>query len=292
MIERSAFGRTGHDSSRIIFGAAALAAMRQPRADALLDTILEAGINHVDTAARYGESELRLAPWLKQHRGDVFLATKTGERSYEGARAQLRRSLERLGVDRLDLIQMHNLVDEDGCKQALREGGALQALVEARDEGLVRFIGVTGHGTIAPAAHLASLQAFPFDSVLFVHNFSMLQDARYAAEVSALTAHCRKHGVAMQTIKAISRRRWQDDSAKRYSWYEPLRDAAAIARAVRWTLKTPDHFLNTTSDATLLPLVLAAAGGIDEAPSDAQMRADHAALGIEPLFVRGQIEGV
>lgn len=292
MLPRAAFGRTGHDSSRILFGAAALATMRQPRADALLDTIFEAGINHIDTAARYGESELRLAPWLKSHRGDVFLATKTGHRTYDGARDEIRRSLERLGVDHVDLIQLHNLVDEEGQQQALREGGALQAAIEARDEGLVRYIGVTGHGTIAPAAHLRSLQAFAFDSVLFVYNFSMLQDGRYAAEVAELTAHCRKHGVAMQTIKAIARRRWQDDTARRHAWYEPIKDADAIGRAVRWVLDTPDFFLNTTSDATLLPAVLDAATTLGDVPSDAQMGADQAALGIEPLFVRGQLEGV
>lgn len=292
MLQRLPFGRTGHESSRIIFGAAALSGMRAPRAEALLDTILAAGINHIDTAASYGESELRLAPWLKSHRDEVFLATKTAERSYAGARDGIRRSLERLGVDHVDLIQFHNLVDEEERQRALGEGGALQAAVEARDEGLVRHIGVTGHGTYAPGAHLASLEAFDFDSVLFVYNYSMMQNPQYAADSAALLAHCRDRGVAIQTIKAVARRRWQDTDSKRFSWYEPIRDPEVLTRAVRWVLNTPDTFLTTTSDGTLVPAIIDAAQTTDDVPSDALMAADLSALGIEPLFVRDVSDSV
>lgn len=173
MIERIPFGNTGHLSSRIIFGAAALGGMKPERAMATLELITAAGINHIDTAASYGDSELRLAPWLRAHRSSVFLATKTGQRSYAGAREELRRSLDRLGVPGVDLIQMHNLVDKTQWEQAFSEDGALRALIEARDEGLVRFIGVTGHGTYVAERHLQSLERFPFASVLCPYAFVM-----------------------------------------------------------------------------------------------------------------------
>ena len=259
MIEQIPFGRTGHHSTRVLFGAAALGGMKQERADRVLELLLQYGINHLDTAASYGESELRLAPWLRAHRSDFFLATKTGQRTAAGARDELHKSLERLQVERVDLIQMHNLVEPEEQKLALGPGGALEALVEARAQGLVRFIGVTGHGTHAAAAHRESLVAL-----------------------------CAERRVAVQTIKAIARRRWTEgDPQKRFSWYEPIREEAALRRAVRWVLQRPGFFLNSSSDATLLPAVLAAAAEAGPAPSDAEMRADTAELGIEPLFVRG-----
>src|SRR5438045_2857415 len=170
MIAKAPFGSTGHKSTRTIFGAAALGSVTQAEADRTLELILEHGVNHLDTAADYGDSELRLAPWLAQHRDRFFLATKTGERSGTGARASLERSLERLGVDRVDLIQLHNLVEEGDWEQAHAPGGAVEALARARDEGLTRFIGVTGHGTRIPGMHFRSLERFDFDSVLFPYN--------------------------------------------------------------------------------------------------------------------------
>ncbi|MEW6272961.1 MAG: aldo/keto reductase [Thermodesulfobacteriota bacterium] len=208
MIERIPFGSTDHASTRILFGAAALGAMRQQRADQVLEQVRAAGVNHIDTAASYGDSELRLAPFLEKHRAEFFLATKTGERTAAGAHDdELRRSLERLGVAQVDLVQLHNLVDEEGWATALRSGGALEALVRARDEGLVRFIGVTGHGTYAPAMHLRSLERFPFDSVLAPYNRSMMAQPEYARDFEELYRVCRERGVALQTIKSIARRR-------------------------------------------------------------------------------------
>src|SRR6478735_8651830 len=171
MIERRPFGRTGHDSTRVIFGAAALGGMSQGRADSTMALVREAGINHIDTAAGYGQSEVRLQPFLADHRSEVFLATKTGERTATGARAELERSLQRMGVDQVDLIQLHNLVEDDEWGVAHGPGGAVEALVQARDEGLVRFIGVTGHGLRIPGMHLRSLDRFDFDSVLFPYNY-------------------------------------------------------------------------------------------------------------------------
>ena len=286
------FGTTGHESSRVIFGAAALSRMSQERADELLPLLLDAGINHLDTAARYGDSELRLAPWLASHPGKFFVATKTGERSGDGARAGLEASLERLGVDQVDLIQLHNLVEPEEWDVAHGPGGAVAALAKAREEGLVRFIGVTGHGTRIAGMHARSLQRFNFDSVLLPYNFLMLDNPAYRADAEALLEQCEGAGVAVQTIKAVARRRWADASSPHFSWYEPLEDEAAIGRAVRYVLSQPDLFLNTTSDARLLGAIFAAAQGELGRPTDAEMRSDVEAHGMAPLFDGGALERI
>ncbi len=204
MIETMPFGTTGHESTRVIFGAASLWAVTQSEADAALELLLEHGINHIDTAASYGESELRLAPGLRKYRERFFLATKTGERAYAPAREQIRRSLERLGVDQVDLIQLHCLVHPDEWDVALGENGALRAAIEARDEGLVRFIGVTGHGLTVAAMHLRSLGRFAFDSVLLPYSHVITQDAQYAPDFERVLATCRER-----------RRRRADDQGHR-----------------------------------------------------------------------------
>src|ERR1700735_2589313 len=185
MIESGDFGRTGHRSSRVIFGAAGIGRATQDEADEVLPTLLEFGVNHIDTAAVYGDSELRIAPWMTTNRKDFFLANKTGERTGPGARASLERSLQRLGVDQVDLIQLHNLVEDDEWDTAHGPGGAVEALVEARDEGLVRFIGVTGHGLRIPGTHLRSLERFDFDSVLLPYNHALLANPAYRDDVEA-----------------------------------------------------------------------------------------------------------
>jgi aryl-alcohol dehydrogenase-like predicted oxidoreductase len=286
-METLEFGRTGHHSSRLIFGAAALGGMRQEKADGLIELVRKAGINHFDTAASYGDSELRLAPFLQSHRNDVFLATKTGQRDGPDARRELELSLQRLGVNQVDLIQLHNLTDQTGWETAMSAGGAVEALSQARDEGLVKHIGVTGHGTYAAAMHLKSLEAFEFDSVLVPYNFSMRQQPEYAADLERLISTCAERRVAVQTIKAVARRRWSDaDADKRFSWYMPIREPEALQRAVSYVLARPGLFLNTTSDATILAAVFAAAQGELTMPSDEQMRQDAQDLGIEPLFIR------
>jgi aryl-alcohol dehydrogenase-like predicted oxidoreductase len=301
VIAQAPFGRTGHQSSRTIFGAAALGSMRQERADDVLALLLRHGVNHIDTAASYGESELRIGPWMADHRSDFFLATKTGERTGEAARAGLERSLARLQVDTVDLIQLHNLVEPDEWETAHAPGGAVEALSRARDEGLVRFIGVTGHGNRIARAHLRSLEHFPFDSVLLPYSFAGMQDAAYRADVEELLAVCAERQVAVQTIKSVARRRWAPAfDGPRYSWYEPLTDDDAIGRAVRWVLGNPQVFLNTSSDAHLLAVALDAAeqagtGGVDGTlvrPTDAEMQADVAALGVESLFDGAELERI
>src|SRR5215813_6642790 len=198
MIQRRPFGRTGHESTVTMFGAAALARASQAEADRALDVLLQYGVNHIDTAARYGDSELRIGPWMARHRKNFFLATKTGSRGGREAREDIHRSLERLRVDRVDLIQLHSLGHPDDWDQAMGPGGALEALVEARAQGLARFIGVTGHGWTIAAMHRRSLARFDFDSVLLPYNFLMAEDERYRRSVEELLAICRERNVAVQ----------------------------------------------------------------------------------------------
>jgi len=285
VIERARFGRTGHDSTRTIFGAAALSKASLADADRALALVDRHGLNHIDTAASYGDSELRLAPWLRGNGRDrFFLATKTGERTYEGARDQIRASLKRLGVDHVDLIQLHNLVDPVEWETALGPDGALRAAVEARDAGLVRFIGVTGHGTTVAARHRLSLARFDFDTVLFPYNATQLRDPGYAADVEALLALCAERDVAVQTIKSITLGPWGERPADAPTWYEPLIDQADIDLAVRFVLGRERLFLNTASDIALLAKILAAADRGGPRPSDREMEALLERRGMTPLF--------
>jgi aryl-alcohol dehydrogenase-like predicted oxidoreductase len=284
VIEKAPFGKTGHESTRTIFGAAALGSVTQAEADRTLELIAELGVNHIDTAASYGDSEVRLAPWLAENRNSVFLATKTGQRDRAGAREEIRRSLDRLGVDQVDLIQLHNLVDVIDWETALREDGALEAAVEARDEGLVRFIGVTGHGLSVPAMHRRSLERFPFDSILLPYNYVQMRDERYASEFEAVIAVCGERGVAVQTIKAISLAPWDGRERTAGTWYEPLTEQDDIDLAVHWVLGRPGIFLNTVGDITLLPKALDAAGRYESRPPDTAMDELAERRGLVPLF--------
>ena len=284
MIATAAFGRTGHQSTRAIFGAAALSAVTQDEADRTLETVRAFGVNHIDTAASYGDAELRLGPWLERHRGEVFLATKTGERVAGPAREEIRRSLERMRTDHVDLLQLHNLVEPAEWETALGPGGALEAAIEAREEGLVRFIGVTGHGVEVAERHRQSLGRYPFDAVLLPYSFVMMQNPAYAADFEALAALCRERGVALQTIKAITRRPWGEHDRDRATWYQPFEDPEALALAVHWVLGREEAFLNTVGDIHVLPRVLEAAAAYRERPSDARMQAMVEAQEAAPLF--------
>jgi aryl-alcohol dehydrogenase-like predicted oxidoreductase len=269
----------------VIFGAAALGSGSKGEADRALELLLEHGINHIDVAASYGDAELRIATWLRRNPGTFFVATKTGERSYRGAREQIRRSLDRLGVDQIDSIQLHNLVDVIEWDNALSANGALEAAVEAREEGLVRFIGVTGHGLSVPEMHRRSLERFAFDSVLLPYNYVQMQDPRYAETFEALAAVCAERNVALQTIKSLAWRRWEGRSATATTWYEPLREQADIDLAVHWVLGRPQAFLLTTGDVELLPRLLDAAERFERQPSDEEMAELVARREIAPLFV-------
>jgi aryl-alcohol dehydrogenase-like predicted oxidoreductase len=285
MIPKQPFGRTGQTSTRLIFGAYALSKATQAEADRLLELLLAYGVNHIDTAILYGNAEQRIGPWMAKHRRDFFLATKTRKRAYKEAWDDLQRSLDRLRVDYVDLWQMHGLTNPAGWERALGPGGALEAFIEARDQGLVRFLGVTGHGLQAPAMHRRSLERFAFDTVLFPYNYSLWQNPRYAADCAALLTLCRERQVAVQTIKAIARQPWQG-RPKTYNtyFYEPLDTPEAIDQAVHWVLGEPDVFLITAGDMRLLPPMLDAADRFVARPSEAEMAAHAARFAIQPLF--------
>ena len=290
MITKIPFGNTGHLSTRTIFGAAGLWAMRQERAVQVLETLFKYGINHIDVAPSYGDAELRVGSWMKEHRKKFFLATKTEERTASGAHDSIRRSLERLQTTQIDLIQLHNLTDEEGWQTAMGPGGALEAAIDARSKGLVRFIGVTGHGTRAPEMHLRSLERFNFDSVLLPYNYMMMQNPEYASDFERLIKYCADRGIAVQTIKSIARRRWRKgDTQKHFSWYEPIKDPDVLSKVVHWVLSRPNIFLNTTSDATLLPLILEAASNYDisDPGLEGNLKSAAAQLEMEPIFIHG-----
>lgn len=285
MISRQAFGRTGRESTRAIFGAAALSNVTQEEADQVLEILLRYGVNHIDVAASYGDAELRVAPWLKKHPGRFFLATKTGVRTYDEARRDIHNSLERLGVERLDLIQLHNLADPIEWDIALSSNGALDACVEAREQGLVRFIGVTGHGSQIAATHLRSLERFDFDTVMLPYSYIMMQDPHYAVVFNRLADVCRQRNVALQTIKSIARRPWWGRDHSCATWYEPFTEQCDIDAAVHWVLARPAVFLATAGDVSLVPKVLDAADRFTGAPNDEVLRELTVRLEATPLFV-------
>ena len=286
-IEQAEFGRTGHQSTRVVFGGASLAQVSQSVADETLDVLLAHGVNHLDVASEYGDAELRIKPWLQREPGKFFLATKGDERTYEGAREELHRSLDRMGVDHVDLWQLHALADPIEWDVALSPGGALEAAVEARDQGLIRYIGVTGHGSQIAATHRRSLERFDFDSVLLPYNYVTMGNGYYAENFNALYDTCQQRRVAVQTIKSIALRPWAGREHTTATWYEPLQAQDDIDLAVWWSLSRPGTFLCSVGDVDLLPKVLDAASrfGEAEAPDEATMSALYQRTAADPLFV-------
>jgi len=284
MIPRQAFGRTGHQSSRLIFGAAALGTVTRREADETLGLALDAGLNHFDVAASYGDAEERMGPWLKSHRDEVFLATKTQIRTKKEALAELETSLARLGTDHVDLWQMHVLVEEDEWETAMGEGGALEAFVEARKSGKVSFLGVTGHGLNAPAMHLRSLRRFDFDSVLFPWNWPLSRNPDYASAVSELVSECRGRKVAYQLIKAFLRKPWGERPHTSATWYEPLKEPADIAAALGFAWGLDGSFVNSAGDIHVFRTIVEEASKNPSKPSDAAMAAFSARAEMETLF--------
>ena len=283
-IEHTPFGLTGHVSTRLLLGAAAFSDVTQAQADATMDVALSDGINHVDTAASYGEAELRLGDWIRRNGRPFFLATKTGERTAGPALAEIRRSLKRLQVDQVDLIQLHHLVDPQEWEVALGPGGALEAAIAAREEGLVRYIGITGHGWTVAATHRRALERFDFDSVLLPYSYTMMQNETYRADFEALYALCRERNVAIQTIKSIVHTPWGHEPHTRATWYKPLEAQQDIDIAIQWALGRPGIFLNTVGDIHVLPKVLDAAARYTGPVPDEVMRAQVERLEMQPLF--------
>ena len=287
-ISTQPFGRSGHNSTRTIFGAAALGNVSQAEADRTLELLLHYGVNHIDVASSYGDAELRIAPWLTQHRSHFYLATKADARTAQEAKEELHRSLERMKVDYVDLWQLHSLADPIEWDIALSPGGAIDAAVEAKKQGLIRAIGVTGHGLQIAASHRRSLERFDFDAVLLPYNFITMQNPYYVENFNALLATCQQRNVAVQTIKSIAYKPWLGRKHTHSTWYEPLEEQSDIDKAIHYVLKQPGIFLNTVGDLALLPKVLDAASRFTEGspgPTDEEMRALVTRIGMEPLFV-------
>lgn len=285
MISTLPFGRTGHQSVRTIFGAAAFWETPQRDVDATMDLVLQNGINHVDTASSYGQSEKLLGDWIRRHGKQFFLATKTGERTKRAAYDQIRRSLDILHVPQVDMIQLHALHEEPDWQTAFAPDGAIEAVVQAREEGLTRFIGVTGHGVPVPTFHLRSLEKFDFDSVLLPYNYVMMQNPLYAENFNKLLNVCKERNVAVQTIKGVTRSPWNDVTQNRTTWYRPLEEQGDIDLAVHWVFGHPQAFLNTAGDVNILPRILDAAHRFETRPSNEQMNQLSERLKMEPLFV-------
>lgn len=284
MIKKIPFGKTGHQSSRTIFGSVSLGTVSQSEADRALDLLWEYGVNHIDTAPKYGEAELRLGPWMKKYRDQFFLATKTNERTYQDVKEQFQRSLDRLQVDSVDLLQFHNLTDVVEREIIMGPGGALEFLIEAKEKGMTKFIGITGHGLHAPKFHLQTLKRYTFDTVLLPCNYLLMQDQSYSADFEKLLSYCREHLIAVQTIKAIARGYWGDKNWSHSTWYEPLTDEGAIAYCVHWVMSIPDVFLNTVGDLQELPKVLKAANRFEQRPSEEDMRQTVKRMRMQMLF--------
>jgi predicted aldo/keto reductase-like oxidoreductase len=259
-VQQRRLGRLGHQSSVLIYGAAALGEADQDTADASIRLALDAGINHFDVAASYGDAELRLGPWMPEIRDRIFLATKTGLRDRDEAWAQINRSLERLQTDRVDLIQIHAVGDLAELDLVTRPGGSLEAAVRAREEGLAGAVGITGHGHEAPATHLEALARFPFDTVLSPLNWVLAQDPAYLAAYQALVAEVQAQDAGLMIIKSAARRNWPEPVEHTYTtWYEPFDDQDRITAAVAWVLSHSEvTAIATPGDVRLLPLVVEA----------------------------------
>ena len=259
-MERRRLGGVGHESTVLIYGAAALAEVDQDTADASLQEALDAGINHFDVAADYGDAELRLAPWLREVRSEVFVATKTVERERDAAWAQINESLERLGTDRVDLLQLHSVGDLETLDQVTGRGGALEAAVRAQDEGLVGAVGITGHTHTAPRTHLEALRRHSFATVLTPINLVLSQRTDYRDDYDALVSEAQTQGVGLMAIKTVARRNWPADAQQDLAtWYEPHVDPERIRAAVSWALsRTELTGIATPGDVSLLRHVVAA----------------------------------
>ena len=258
-MERRRLGRLEQLDSVLVYGGAALGEVTQDAADSSIAAALAAGVNHFDTAAAYGDSELRLAPWMPRIRDEIFLSTKTGDRGRDDAKRSIERSLERLGVERVDLLQLHEVGDLDQLDLATAADGALEAAIEAREQGLVGAIGITGHGHAAPATHLEALRRFPFDTVLTPWNFALSCEEAFSAAFDALVEEIGRQDAGLMTIKTVSRRNWPAGADQRYAtWYEPFDHQEHIDAALAFVLAHPAiTSIAMVGDVGLMPMMLA-----------------------------------
>jgi aryl-alcohol dehydrogenase-like predicted oxidoreductase len=283
-METRIFGRTGHPSTLAIFGAAAFYTIDQPAADLSMRRVLDAGVNHIDVAPSYGQAEERLGPWMPSIRGQVFLGCKTMERSRAGAAAELRRSLERLRTDQFDLYQFHAVNTWAELDQVTGPGGALEAVLEARDAGLLRYIGITGHGYQVPQIFLEALRRFDFDSVLFPLNFVQYADPGFRQSAEALLAECQRRNVASMIIKSVCRSPWGEGPHTHTTWYRPFTGPGIIQQAIDFALSQPVNGICTLGDVSVLPDVLAACAAFQPMTLEAQASLIRTAGQYAPLF--------
>jgi aryl-alcohol dehydrogenase-like predicted oxidoreductase len=264
VMEKRRLGRLAHESSVLIYGAAALSDVTQEVADASIREALEAGINHFDVAASYGEAELRLGPWMADIREEIFLATKTGQRTATDAAIEIRSSLGRLQVERVDLLQLHAVGTMEELDQVTGAGGALEAAIEAEAAGLVGAIGITGHGPSAALVHAEALRRHPFATVLTPFNAVLAQDEAFLTSFRALVATARSQDAAVMVIKALARRPWPQSAERRYAtWYEPFEDQEAVDACVSFALAQSEITgLATSGDVQLLRKLIAAEGAV------------------------------
>ena len=243
-MEHRRLGRLGRENSVLIFGGAALAEVSEEEADRAISLALDAGVDHFDTAADYGDSELHYGRWMPEIRDRIFLSTKTGERERDAARREIESSLDRLQVAYVDLLQLHAVNDLEELDRATRDGGSLQAALEARDEGLVGAVGITGHGNAAPATHLEALRRHPFDTVLTPWNYVLSTDESYRMDFEALVGEIENQDAGLMTIKTISRRNWPRgnplEGQRRATWYEPFEEQEYVSAAVSFVLARED----------------------------------------------------
>jgi aryl-alcohol dehydrogenase-like predicted oxidoreductase len=283
-METRIFGRTGHASTVAIFGGAALGSLNQEKSDAVMELIISHGINHIDVAPGYGDAELRIGPWMPRVRDQFFLGCKTTERTREGAAAELRRSLERLQTDRFDLHQLHGITSIEDLDKVTSTGGALEALIEAREEGLTDYIGITGHGVDAPKVFLEALRRFDFDTVLFPINFVQLTNPEYRNNAEELIKQCRAKNVGTMVIKSITKSPWGDRKPTYHTWYEPYADPETIQQCVNFVLSHDVTGICTTSDSNLLRIVLESCENFKPISEEYRESLIEEAVSIEPLF--------
>jgi predicted aldo/keto reductase-like oxidoreductase len=283
-MEKRRLGRTGHMSTVAIFGAAAFSKVTQAQADETMQLILDMGVNHIDVAPSYGEAEKRLGPWLETERDRFFLGCKTYERDKEQAASELRRSLERLRVDSFDLYQLHAVTSMEDLDKATAPGGSLEAIIEAREEGLTRFIGITGHGVQSPIVFLEALIRFDFDTVLFPINFVQFANPTFKEDANRLLRRCREDDVGTMIIKSITRGPWGDLPKTHSTWYQPFEDVEMIRKAVHFVLSQDVTGICTVGDIGVLPVVLEACEGFGPMHQDEQERMIEQGAAFEPLF--------
>ena len=278
------FGRTSHMSTIAIFGAAAFWQISQADSDKVMEQVIEAGVNHIDIAPSYGQAEERVGPWMPRERERFFLGCKTTERTKEGAWNELQQSLKRLQTETFDLYQCHAITSMEELDAVTMKGGALEAFVEARQRGLFKYIGITGHGVNAPQIYLEALRRFDFDSILFPLNFVQMANPEYRKHAEALIAECKAKDVGTMIIKSITKAPWGDRPHTATTWYEPFDEMDEIQRAVNFALSYEVSGLCTAGDTRILPLVLKACQNFTQLNEPEREEMIQSAKHYEPLF--------